>query len=294
MVKQKLLSILKPVVRPVTDTILGKHYDSTRPLTPVGPYNKVVILAPHMDDETIGAGGTIMKHVEDGAEVHCIFTSDGSGSESGHAGDELSLMRKQEMENVNRILGMDRIHYMDLPDGHVRSDEESQQALKDLLTSIGPELIYAPPYVDAHPDHTNTMYLLADVLDDTEELDPLIRLYEINCPIPPEEINCIVDISEFVSRKEEAITMFSSQVIAFDGFLKMNRLKTNLTSQETAAVETFLQVDASEFVRQAEKLSGYRSSYLASFKQMNREVTLLWAIFKNHRHKKLLYQERLF
>lgn len=283
-----------PVIRPINDVILKRFYQGNRPLTDIGLFKKVVVIAPHMDDETIGVGGTIMKHVEQGAEVYCVFTSDGSGSEGGASGESLSRIRKSEIEKVNRILGMKQIYYMNLPDGYVHSTAEARETLKEILVHINPELIYCPPFVDAHPDHMGTVDILSDVLADSEGLSPMIRLYEINCPVPPGEINCIVDISDVYNKKKEAVSLFSSQVIAFDGFMKLNAIKSNLIGANSEAVETFLQVTSGDYVQQARKLARHAAYYPSTFKQVNREVTLLWAIFKNYRHKKVLYQERLF
>ena len=193
--------------------MLKKHYQSNINLTSPGDYKKVLIFAPHMDDETIGVGGTIKHHIEEGAEVHCVFSTDGSSSESQLSKQELSLMRKQEMEKVNKILGMKAIHYMDLPDGKVESNEESQQKLLALLGDINPDLIYYTPlYI--HPDNIGTAAILCDSLKKWKKNEVTLRLYEINCPIPPDEINCVIDISSTFDTKKKAIDIFASQAIA--------------------------------------------------------------------------------
>ncbi len=292
-VKKVLMSAGEPIINPVTKAVLKKHYQSNINLTSPGDYKKVLIFAPHMDDETIGVGGTIRRHIEEGAEVHCVFSTDGSSSESQLSKQELSLMRKQEMEKVNKILGMKAIHYMDLPDGKVESNEESQQKLLALLGDINPDLIYCTPFVDAHPDHIGTAAILCDSLKKWKKNEVTLRLYEINCPIPPDEINCVIDISSTFDTKKKAIDIFASQAIAFDGFLELNRLKTNLVKEKCQAAEVFIELSRSEFIDQFDALRTKNYPYHRLFKQANRTVTLLWAVYKNHPQKKKIYKERL-
>ncbi len=294
-IKKTLMNAGEPVINPITKAVLKNHYQRNLSLAEPGSFQKVVVLAPHMDDETIGLGGTIRRHVESGAEVHCIFSTDGASSESDLPKEELSRMRKLEMEKVNTVLNMEQIHYMDLPDGHVESNELSQQKLLNLLEQIDPELIYCTPFVDAHPDHTATSALLTDTLKKWKKKDVIIRLYEINCPIPPNEINCVIDISSTYDTKKQAIDMFESQVIAFDGFLELNRLKANLVKDSSVlAAEGFIQLSPQAFIEEFDTLRKKNYPYSSLFKQANRTVTLLWAVYKNYPQKKQMYQERLF
>ncbi|MFC7321847.1 PIG-L deacetylase family protein [Halobacillus campisalis] len=291
--KRFLIEGSKPVITPITKVILKKHYTSNLSITPLGNYKKVLIVAPHMDDETIGLGGTIKRHIQEGAEVHCVFSTDGSNSESELSREELSRIRKDEIEKVNELLGMDSIHYMDLPDGNVQSTSEAQNKLISLLEQIEPDLIYCTPFVDAHPDHTGTTAILSDCLK-LRRNGEKIRLYEINCPIPPREINCVIDITSTYPTKKDAIKLFTSQAIAFDGFLLLNKLKSHMVKDRSvSAAEVFIEVDADQFTKQFDKLREKNYPYHKMFKQANRVVTLLWAMFKNYPQKKRIYQERL-
>ena len=89
-IKKTLMNAGEPVINPITKAVLKNHYQRNLSLAEPGSFQKVVVLAPHMDDETIGLGGTIRRHVESGAEVHCIFSTDGASSESDLPKEELS------------------------------------------------------------------------------------------------------------------------------------------------------------------------------------------------------------
>ncbi|PAV31299.1 hypothetical protein CIL05_01210 [Virgibacillus profundi] len=290
-IKQKLMNSSKPVIVPITRLILKRHYRSTKTLSEIGDYQRILILAPHMDDETIGAGATLKLHANNGAQINCAMITDGSNSQSDLDRQELSKTRKLEMEKVKDILGITKMYYLDLPDSSFKSNENSQNKLNEIIQEVQPDIIYCTPFVDAHIDHTNTTKLLADTL---KKMDyPCgVRLYEINCPIPPLEINCVIDVTTTMKYKKEAISVFSSQQIAFDGFLELNSIKKALVNNpNTRTVETFLELNSNDFIKQFEIIQSDHYNYSVLFKQVNRSVTLLWAIFKNYKLKKEIYNK---
>ncbi len=291
MIKKIVINVLKPILYPITSIVLNNHYKSNIKLSEISDDKSVMILAPHMDDETIGLGGTIKKHSKSGARVHCVFITDGSSSVSEMDKSNLSNIRKQEMEQVKSILGINQIHYMDLQDGHAKSDEYSQQLLKDVILEVRPDVIYSTPFVDAHKDHMATGKILSDTLK-TLDMDFTIRLYEVNCPVPKENINFAVDITDEYDDKIRAIEAFKSQAIAFDGFIYLNKVKKNLVqNNQVEAVENFLEIDSSRYVEKYDAIWPIQNNFYTSFKQVNRKVTLLWAIFKNIKFKKKIYND---
>lgn len=76
--------------------------------------NKVMVFAPHMDDEVIGCGGSILKHIGAGREVVVVFFTDGSNLISDKKiADMLKKNRKQEAEAVMSFLGI-TAYYLDI------------------------------------------------------------------------------------------------------------------------------------------------------------------------------------
>ncbi|MBM7571337.1 PIG-L deacetylase family protein [Aquibacillus albus] len=289
--KELIINLFKPINIPMTKLILNNHYKGDKALSGTNHAKRVLILAPHMDDETIGPGGTIKRHADEGAEVHCVFITDGSNSVSDLPKEELIKARQREVENVKDILGLTDIHYMGLPDGEVASDEASQQQLLAIIKKVNPDMIYSTLLVDAHPDHTATARILADTIEQIPDLDCTIRQYEINCAIPPAYINCNVDISQTFDTKKAAIDKFESQAIAFDGFLALNKIKANIVNGQVRAVEGFLELSPDELVAHAKKIP--TKDFSRMFKQINRTDTLLWAIFKNLKAKQDMYRNSL-
>ncbi|MGD7043313.1 PIG-L deacetylase family protein [Jeotgalibacillus proteolyticus] len=289
--KKLIMRAAEPVINPVTQLVLKKHYSRQKEIHPLEQSTQVLIIAPHMDDETIGLGGTIVNYKKQGTKVHCVFVTDGAGSNGTLEREQVSEARKKEISQVQELLGMDYVYYLDIPDGQVKDNETAYNELTTLILEIGPEVIYTTGNIDAHPDHVATAQLLSNVLKHSAA-EPVIRQYEINCPVPPDEINCVMDITDSFDLKKKATEAFKSQVIAFDGFLLLSRVKSNLvTASSISYVETFIQLSKNEFIAQTEKLKEKNYTYSSLFKQANRTVTLLWAIYKNYDAKKRIYSE---
>ncbi|MBH0230707.1 PIG-L deacetylase family protein [Halobacillus yeomjeoni] len=288
--KRKLLKAAMPVISPANQIVIRNYYKDEKMLSELHA-RKVLLLAPHVDDETIGAGGTLMKHAKEGAETHVAFLTDGSGSFTKGEKEALVSARKKEAEKVQELLGLTSIDFYDAKDGQLTSDEPTRAWVRKKIESIQPEVIYAPVFVDCHPDHITTAQLVRDVVDEIQGYSPVIRLYEINTLLPKEEINCIVDISDFVSRKKQTIDVFQSQTIDFDGFLALQHWKTHLLGDhKVEAVETFLELSHEELKNRFDRLDG-RYKYSDHFKQANKEATLLYAMFKNLKFKEKVYEE---
>lgn len=286
---RKLLKMAMPVISPANQLIISNYYRDQRSLTELKE-KRVLLLAPHVDDETIGAGGTLMKHAEMGAQSHVAFLTDGSGSFTKGSKKDLVEARKREAALVKEMLGLSSIDFFNAKDGQLKSEGATLEWVKRKIEEIEPDVIYAPVFVDCHPDHIATAKLVRDALEDVY-LDPVIRLYEINTLLPKEEINCIVDITPYREQKKQVINVFESQTIDFDGFLALESLKRNLFRNEgVEAVETFLELTYEELKSRFDRLDGkYR--YSDHFKQVNKEATLLYAMFKNLKFKKKAYEE---
>jgi len=119
----------------------------------VGKFRKVLVLAPHTDDGELGAGGTIAKLIEAGAEVYyAAFSTAEESVPEGYAKDIL----KTEVRLATKKLGIDEsrlfiYNYQVRKLGYSR-----QEILEDLLllrNKINPELILMPCFHDIHQDH---------------------------------------------------------------------------------------------------------------------------------------------
>lgn len=293
-VKKYIIKVGGLPLKPITSNILKKAYKGTMRPKVVKNKEKIVVLAPHVDDETIGAGGTILQHVNRGAEVHVVLITDGSNSASDLPSHALVEERTKELEKVTHILGIKDVTFLQLEDGNIDPTDKAMKYLRQVIEGFSPDIIYTPTFVDAHPDHTDTSLMLADLLKRYTPLKTTIRLYEINSPIPPKFVNCIIDITDTFKEKKRALNVFKSQAVAFDGFRKLNQYKSNLIEEKSVTyAEVFLELDVDAFLQFAAHIKKQSYTFRNTFKQANRTETLLWAFYWNSPFKCKVYDRAL-
>jgi LmbE family N-acetylglucosaminyl deacetylase len=110
---------------------------------------RVIVVAPHPDDEVLGAGGALAQLARVGSEVTVVAVTDGEASHPGRSA-ELRERRATESERALALLGVkgDRVR-IGQPDGHAGIGLADQ-----LARCIGSgDLVLAPWEHDGHPDH---------------------------------------------------------------------------------------------------------------------------------------------
>jgi LmbE family N-acetylglucosaminyl deacetylase len=117
----------------------------------------VLIVAAHTDDEALGCGGTIARHVAEGDVVHAIFMADGVNSRSEAAQDDLEN-RNAAAEHAREILGISENVYLGLPDNRLDSLPliEIIQRLEPIVRKLQPNIIYTHHHGDLNVDHQIT------------------------------------------------------------------------------------------------------------------------------------------
>jgi LmbE family N-acetylglucosaminyl deacetylase len=179
---------------------------------------RVLVLAPHMDDEVLGCGGTLAACAARGAEVRVAYLTDGSkgyanASPAGAAPTlrerRLVELRKEEARRAAKILGWSELIFLDLPDGRLAVTDEAVARLARVLAELRPELVYLPFLTDPHPDHwaTNGIFLAAARRSGLRGGTQCWG-YEVWKPIPA---NTLVDISDAMALKRAAMREFASQ-----------------------------------------------------------------------------------
>ena len=117
---------------------------------------KILCVAPHPDDETLGCGGTLLKHKASGDKIYWLIMTNVS-AENGFA-PAVVARRQREIERVAKAFGFAKTFKLDFPTTQL--DKVSKQklikALGDVIHELKPEWIYVPGRYDAHSDHHAT------------------------------------------------------------------------------------------------------------------------------------------
>lgn len=178
---------------------------------------RVLVIAPHPDDESIGCGGTLCKHTANGDRVAIVYLTSGELGLKHLPIAEAWKTREQEARNAAKILGSAETHFLRGPDWTL-GDQVSKiaAALKVILKHQSPDLIYLPHGLEWHPDHKAALPVLRLALEGTEPPLPKVRAYEVWTPLS--EYDHVEDISSVMPRKMRAIRAHHSQLkdLAYD------------------------------------------------------------------------------
>jgi LmbE family N-acetylglucosaminyl deacetylase len=190
---------------------------------------RVLVISPHPDDESIGCGGALRKHVEAGDAVRAVFLTSGEKGGHGRSEQETARVREREAQAAADVLGIGEREFFRLPDGAVRATRAAVLRLRESLVNWKPEVIYLPHAAEMHVDHRAAARLLKQALSGLSRYHPRVLMYEIWTPL--QEIGEIVDITPFVPVKRAAIRAHRSQCAVMDfaaAALGLNRYRGEL------------------------------------------------------------------
>ncbi len=113
---------------------------------------KILVIAPHSDDEVLGCGGTIIKYSKKGDDIYlCIVTR----AYIPDWTEEFLKNRPKEIAEASKVLGIKKTYFLDFPT--VKLDTIPQKELNDALSKIikevKPEIIYTCHGGDISKDH---------------------------------------------------------------------------------------------------------------------------------------------
>jgi LmbE family N-acetylglucosaminyl deacetylase len=218
---------------------------------------RIVVLAPHMDDEIIGPGGTILRHLRAKAPVTFVFMTDGMAGEP-NAAKTLSQLRKSESRKAAEMLGVSDLIFLDGPDGALDDSPEMVAVLSEVLRERRPSVIYAPALTDHHADHWATNRILRQALDRLPEevsRDLLVRGYEVWTPLPA---NRLADITSVADLKRHAIEAFESQLQHVNyvwTIMGLNQYRSMVHLTGKGYAEAFFETTTAEYARYFEQVS---------------------------------------
>ncbi len=227
----------------------------------------IVVLAPHMDDEVLGCGGTIARHVQAGADVSVVFLTDGrygSGAdasltelERGRRQRELVEIRKQEAQRACDILGVRNIAFLDAEDGRLRSDSLVPERLRAILERERPHIVYLPFFLENHVDHCAASdVLIAASAGKSQDFE--CRCYEVWTPLFP---NVVVEIDTTIELKKRALNCYTSQLACMDYVhtsIGLNAYRSSAVGGKTARfVEAFFSLSFTDYRRLRRSMSRF-------------------------------------
>lgn len=190
---------------------------------------KILVFAPHPDDEVLGCGGTMARYAAEGAEVYlCIATSGQPPIYDNSVALENGWPHNlyPEIIKSKEILGVRDVFFLEFPAVDVESVPRYifNQKIQALINEIKPDEIFMPHFGDMQKDHTYVAEaIMVAVRPKSEHTVQSVYAYETlsetewNIPhvknmfIP----NVYIDISKFADKKKEAMACYQSQLGEF-------------------------------------------------------------------------------
>lgn len=122
---------------------------------------RIVVVAPHPDDEVIGCGGLIARLVGMGNAPQIVVLTGGEGSHAGCcklSDKDIKDARRRLTRDALFILGVpnQNIHELDYPDGGISFGNKQTDELKKLINQIQPQTVFVPHWGEGWPDHVKT------------------------------------------------------------------------------------------------------------------------------------------
>lgn len=178
---------------------------------------RVLCLAAHPDDETLGVGGTLARHARAGDAVTLVVATVAHEPRWSAA---LIARKRAECHSAAQLLGISDCRFLELPTMHLNTYPAIE--LNDLVgravADVRPEIVYAPPCDDLNRDHA---VLFEAALVATRPLGAAAprKLYSYEIPTTTRfnlpgrwHANTYVDVGEFIEQKLAAMGAYESEL----------------------------------------------------------------------------------
>ncbi len=191
----------------------------------------VLFIGAHPDDADIQFGGTAIKYLQLGHTVSYLALTNGDAGHQALGGDALAQRRYKETQAVAKFLDINYF-VLDNHDAELQATIENRKKVIKVIRDVKANLIITHRPNDYHADHRNSSLLVQDAaylvrvpnvlpLTPRLEVDPVIVYHQDHFTKPsPFTPEIIVDITDVVDRKIEALSLHESQVYEWIPFVE--------------------------------------------------------------------------
>lgn len=172
--------------------------------------DRILVVAPHPDDESIGCGGLLQKYAQ---QADVLLLSKGEMGYNHSAPDtkieNLSQVRRQEFEAVMNRCGVKRYTILDFPDGEIYKNYSvvSKYDIREY------DYIFVTSRFEQSQDHKHAFYFMRKMIKRQHAKATLVE-YEIWVPLP--DPTHILDIGDVIDGKISAVSLYHSQLAVYD------------------------------------------------------------------------------
>jgi len=195
----------------------------------------ILIITAHSDDETLGMGGTIAKHVKNGDKVFAISMTDGVSSRN-KSNQKAIRIRKKSSSQASEILGFTWIDNKNLPDNQLDTVPllEIIKIIEQYKKELNPSIIYTHCASDLNIDHKlvcqATLTAFRPLANSTWSE---IRTFEIpsstdyghNSVTGNFNPNLFINIKDYWDKKSSALEKYKDELMEYPNSRSLNKIK---------------------------------------------------------------------
>ncbi len=186
--------------------------------------NKILVVAPHPDDETLGCGGTLLKHKKNGDQIYWMIVT------NIHNGDvwtkEKVQARQEEIDQVSQMYGFEKTFKLDFPTTMLDTIPMADliSAISKVIQDVEPVSVYIPNKSDIHTDHQIAFKAIMSCTK-SFRYSFIKRMFMYEClsetefsPALPADIfvpNVFVDITKFLEEKIKIMKLYQDEMGTF-------------------------------------------------------------------------------
>ena len=185
----------------------------------------ILVIAAHPDDEVLGCGGTMAKHVLAGDEVYCLIL--GEGITSRNLKPQLAKVELKKLKSQSgkaaKAIGIKKVSFRDFPDQRFDAVPilEIIKAIEEFKETLSPEVIYTHHHGDLNIDHQITFKAVLTAFRSLKG-ETVKEIYSFEVPSSTEwnsphsqnyfMPNVFVDISDTLDKKIEALKAYLGEI----------------------------------------------------------------------------------
>ncbi|MBM4061110.1 MAG: PIG-L family deacetylase, partial [Planctomycetes bacterium] len=177
------------------------------------PHGRVLVFAPHPDDEVVGPGGCLALHARAGDPVRVVVATTGGAGDPDRRFDPSTYAARREAESRAglRELGVHDAVYWRLPDNQALSESDlelGRQLATAALAEFRPDVVYLPWEREGHPDHHALHEIVVAALARAGCRGEALGYEVWNAMVP----DFVVDVTAVAERKRAALRAHASQL----------------------------------------------------------------------------------
>ena len=182
-----------------------------------GRKGNILVIAPHPDDDVLGAGGTMAMASAQGRGVFSVYLTDGRGSprkDPTISDDEMAARRQGEAISALRAVGAVGGFFLKMASEQLEKEmeREAEKELGEILQFIRPEEVFLPAPYERHRTHQRSTHWSIEALRQIAHLKTILLGYSLWGSFWGEKRRWVRDITPFIKKKVGAVIAHASQL----------------------------------------------------------------------------------